>query len=155
MSEEDIMTDEQFTAAVIQWGNMVRNKARANAGAFTKGKQGTYGYNPDGKSKNAGRTEKKLATAIGYRIRRFSGDINNVSFQFPLHGIFRAFGVGNGQPGEDSYAKRTTKTYIKRSKSDWINSPIENSFEAFAKLSTEYYGDKVMAVVRNTKIKDL
>ena len=71
-----------------------------------------------------------------------------VSFKMPVHGIFREYGVGNGQPRNGVATKSgkaaTHKVYIKRTMSDWFHAPLERNVEALGDLVADYYGDKVL-----------
>ena len=157
-----IMTDEQLFAAARKWANGVRRKAQSNAQMFSKGKKGPYTYSNEGKSRYKGKTEKKLSDGMSYVIKKQYGDIDHVSFKIPIHGIFRALGVGNGQPSdmsadsEKSHKQKSYKTYIRRTKSDWVNKPIEDNLDGFATIIANYYGDKILLnFQQQSKIQNL
>lgn len=148
MNNETIITQEQYNAAVKQWCDRVRAQVRANAAAFSNGKSKPHTYI---KGRYAGKTEYKLKDKTTYRIKYSSGDADHVQFIMPVHGIFREYGVGNGQPrnGKSSSTKRAQRTYIKRSMSDWIHSPIEKNIEQFGNIVAEYYGDKMLVCFKS------
>ena len=66
----------------------------------------------------------------------------------PVHGIFREYGVGNGQPrhGMDTKSGRAAshKIYIRRTTSDWSHGPLERNIDILRDLVADYYGDKVL-----------
>lgn len=142
---EQLMTEEQYFAQVRQWADKVRAQARANAAAFQKGKKKAHTYV---KGSYHGQTEYKLSSKVGYVLRKRYGDLERVLFKFPVHGIFREYGVGNGQPRHGVAVKSgkvaSARTYIKRSMSDWMHNPLEQNVEALADIATEYYGDKML-----------
>lgn len=152
---ETIMTDEQFKAEVRKWANNVRREAKNKAAAFGKGKKANYTYSETGKSRYRGTVEKKLSEYMTYSVKYQFGDVHHIKFQFPLHGIFRAFGVGKGQPATGSFSKRALKTYIRRSPSDWLNEPIEKNIETFSDLVANHYGDTILNFAKYTKIQNL
>lgn len=134
---EQLMSEEQFIAQVRQWADKVRAQARANAAAFPNGKKKAHTYV---KGRYHGQTEYKLSSKVGYVLRKKSGDVERIRFQFPVHGIFRAYGVGNGQPKSGG----SSQSYIRRSPSDWMSDPLEQNTEALADIAADYYGDKML-----------
>lgn len=140
------MTEEEFLRQAKAWADAVRRQAKANAAAFPKGKkEATHTYI---KGSYAGKTEGKLKDKVGYVLRKRYGDLEAVSFKMPVHGIFREYGVGNGQPRNGTATKSgkeaSRNVYIKRSMSDWIHNPIDRGIENLANLVADYYGDKVL-----------
>ncbi len=150
MPDETLITEEQFIARVRQWANRERGRAKANAAAFAKGKKAPRTYI---KGMYAGKTEYKLRDKTTYKLKTKNGDLDHVAFQFPVHGIFREYGVGNGQPrrgaATKSGRKASQRVYVRRSMSDWISKPIDDGMAELSKLVAERYGDKALAVARN------
>lgn len=142
---EQIMTTEDFLKQAKAWADGVRRQAKANAAGFSKGKSGVHTYI---KGRYAGKTEKKLKDSVSATLRKRYGDLEAVSFKMPVHGIFREYGVGNGQPRHGVATKSgkaaSQHVYIKRSMSDWIHNPIDRNFDNLADLVADYYGDKVL-----------
>lgn len=132
-----------FAAQIKQWCDLVRSLAKRNAAAFTKGKKKPHTYKS---GKWAGKTEYMLRDKVAASMHRTDGSVDSVSFKIPVHGIFREYGVGNGQPrdGRHSSQKRARSTYIRRSPSDWLHDPIERNIGKFADLVAEYYGDRYL-----------
>ena len=149
MVDEHLMTDEEFRAAVKRWCDHVRSQAKANAAGFAKGKKRPHTYTS---GRYSGKTEYKLKDKVGYLVKNKMGDVDHISFKIPVHGIFREYGVGNGQPrgGVATKSGRAVsgRTYIKRSMSDWIHNPIERNLDSFGDLVADYYGDKMLVAFR-------
>ena len=152
--EGTLTTQQQFIEEANKWGAVVAAKMRTNAMQFKygKGKKRAYTVKKTnrrtGASKETQAFEKVLKNSITHKIRTDKyGDFNRVSFSFPLHGIFRAHGVGSGQPASDSSKKRAQNIRIRRTMSDWINQPIAQDFSKLADIAANYYGDKIIANV--------
>ena len=142
---EHLMTDSEFQQRTKKWANGVRTLASSNASAFTKGKTGVRTYK---KGRYAGTTEGKLKSKLRVTLKKRYGDLEAVSFKMPVHGIFREYGVGNGQPRHGVATKSgkaaSHKIYIKRTTSDWFHNPLERNIEVLGDLVADYYGDKVL-----------
>jgi len=153
-----IMTAEDFFNEAKKWADGVRSAAKANAAAFGKGKKESY-HTYKERSYKAGYEEPKLKNAMSYKIRKKGGEVSSIGLVLPRHGIYRAFGVGRGQPAEGSGKKQSHKVFIKRSMSDWLNKPIDDHLEKLAAAAAEYYGDKVLSSVygmgNRSKIQNL
>lgn len=138
--EGKILDEAKFKQLAEDWARLVQRKAKSNISKMKNGKQkGIYKYK-GGRYK--GKTEHKLKS-LSYVIKEKSGDVDSISFKFPLHGIFVHYGVGRGQPTKEG-KKHAKKVYVKRSANDFLNDPIEESFQKLSDLSAEYYGDKVL-----------
>ena len=135
------ITPEEFYAAARKWAAIVRNIAKSNTNRFRKGKKKkTHTYKT---GKKAGKTEQKLKDSIHYGIEMDCGIPENVSFKLPIHGIFREWAVGYGQPRvEGKYISPNSK--IKRTMDDWIDKPIEKNLQKLSKIAAEFYGDQVI-----------
>jgi hypothetical protein len=149
-----LTTQEMFTEEARKWASVVTTKLRANAAKFKHGKENKRTYTAKkynrktGETKNATVYEKVLKNAINHKTRKDrDGNLDRISFNFPLHGIYRAFGVGRGQPASGSKKKQALKIRVKRTMSDWISQPIEQDVEKIANIAANYYGDKVLANV--------
>ena len=135
------ITPEQFHAEARRWAAIVRNMAKANTSAFKKGKTAeTHTYKS---GKKAGKAEKKLKNSIRFVIEHNNKIPEAIGFKVPIHGIFREWAVGYGQPRvAGKYIAANSR--IKRSMNDWIDKPIEKSSEKLFNLAAEYWGDKVV-----------
>lgn len=154
MANEHLMTDEEFLRQAKAWADRVRAQSKAAASAFTKGKKGATNTYKTGRY--AGKTEGRLRSKVGYVLRKRSGDLEAVSFKMPVHGIFREYGVGNGQPRHGVATKSgkaaSHKIYIKRTPSDWFHNPLERNIDALGDLVADYYGDKVLVEFKKLDI---
>jgi hypothetical protein len=155
-----LTTDEMFLEEARRWATGVVSKMRANTARFQHGKESARAYTVRSRNRRTGATsdatvkEKVLSKSINYKIKKNKqGAVARVAFDFPLHGIFRAYGVGAGQPGEGTGKKRAPKVRIKRSMSDWANQPIEQEYEKLANIAAHYYGDKLLANVWGINFK--
>lgn len=151
---DNLMTDSDLMRQAKAWADIVRRQAKANAAMFPKGKSTPHTYV---KGRYAGKTEGKLKDSTGYVLRKRQGDLEAVSFKMPVHGIFREYGVGNGQPRNGTATKSgkaaSARSYIRRSASDWFHDPLERNIDALGDIVAEYYGDKVL--LRFTRLRDV
>jgi len=152
--EGKIINSDEFHRKATQWASRVRALAKRNTAAFTKGKNKPYIYGSKDKNKKGekytkwhkhGEIEPLLSKSISYKIKEISGITDSIKIQFPRHGVFRAYGVGNGQPISGGIAKK-----IKRSMSDWADNPIDQNIEKLADIASEFYGDQVCINAHNT-----
>jgi hypothetical protein len=136
-----LITPEQFYAEARKWAAIVRNTARANTSRFSKGKtEKTHTYKTGSK---AGKTEQKLSDSILYTITKDYNVPESIGFKIPIHGIFREWAVGYGQPRvAGKYVSMNSR--VKRSMEDWIDKPIEKNTQKLANLSAEFWGDQVL-----------
>lgn len=156
--DEKLMTEEEFAAAAKAWADRVRALARAAGGSFPHGKRESVHVYKTGRY--AGKSERKLgSTAVGYVLRKHYGEVDGVSFRMPVHGIFREYGVGNGQPrhgvATKSGKRASGNVRIRRSMSDWFHAPLERNIDAFADLVADYYGDKYLVNFRRLGANDV
>ena len=139
------------------WAATVRNRAKINTLSFTKGKKGRYTYgSKEKKGKQLskwhkhGEVEPKISQNLSFKIKEAAGVTEKIAFQFPRHGVFRAYGVGNGQPITGVTAK---KSFIKRTPSDWMDEPINKNMEKLADIAAEFYGDQFCVKTHNAMLK--
>lgn len=136
-----VITSDELYMQARSWANSVRAMAKNNASAFSDGKKKSYTYTKTSKWHKSGETETKLSQSVSFKIKEKDGITDRIGFQFPRHGIFRAYGVGNGQSINGKQAK---KIYIHRTVSDWIDQPIDDKTGKLADIAAEFYGDKAM-----------
>lgn len=137
----NVITAEEFYTQARKWAAIVRNMAKANASRFSKGKtKQSHTYKTGNK---AGKTEQKLRNSIRYTIARNSGIPESIGFKIPIHGIFREWAVGYGQPRVvGKYVSQNSR--VKRTMEDWIDVPIEKNTQKLFNLATEFWGDQVV-----------
>ena len=135
------ISTEEFYAAARKWAAIVRNMAKANASRFVKGKtKKSHTYKT---GKKAGKTENRLRDSIRYTIDSDSGVPESIGFKLPIHGIFREWAVGYGQPRvTGKYIAKNSR--VKRNMEDWIDKPIEKNTQKLFDLAQEYWGDQVL-----------
>ncbi len=136
-----VLTAEQFYAEARKWAAIVRNMAKANTAAFKKGKKNESHVYKEGKK--AGKTEKKLSKSTRFIITHDNKIPESIGFKIPIHGIFREWAVGYGQPRVAGKYK-AAHNRVKRSMSDWIDKPIEKHKEKLFAVAAEYWSDQVI-----------
>lgn len=158
--EGHIETKDDYYKKGRSWSAMVLGKAMHNARKFRKGKgskgqpQAPHTYKT---GIHAGKTEQKLSKkgTGGMHFKAYRNDnreYGGTGFKFPIHGIFRAWGVGNGQPRVQGKRVHHGKNHIKRTTSDWLDGPIDKNASKLADIAAAYYGDKVTVNTFGTKI---
>jgi len=145
-----IISSDELRLKAAVWAKSVREQAKQNITKFDKGKRKPTHTYKSGLWK--GKTEGKLKNKLSFAVREKGGVTDHVGFKFPLHGIFREYGVGRGQPRMPG-KKKSRKVYIKRSMSDWLDAPISKNMNKFADLAAEFYGDEAIIHCFNAMIK--
>ncbi len=135
------ITNEEFYKQAVRWASMVRNTAKRNTLQFTKGKKHTSITYRSGKK--AGKVERKLSASIRYSIEHSLHIPEAVSFKIPIHGIWREWAVGYGQPRvPGKYVNPHPR--IRRSMVDWLDEPIDRNAEKLFNLAAEFWGDRCL-----------
>lgn len=144
-----IMTMEEWNATGKRWSSKVLAIQRNKAKLFLTGKdakgqpKSPHTYR---RGKKAGQTEYKLSDTGGggyiFKLRHEQKEYFGTEFKPPIHGIFREWGVGNGQPRDPRKMRRAYRK--KRTQSDWISYTMEKNSEELADKAAEYTGDKVL-----------
>lgn len=147
-----VITSVEFYSKTRKWANAVRGLAKQNISSFQKGKKTPEHTYTQASKLYAGKIEKKLINSLQYVVKKEDGIVDHIGYKFPLHGIFRAWGVGQGQPRE-SGKKRASKIYIKRSPSDWLDDPLDQRSEELADIAAEFYGDQAITNIWGAKVK--
>lgn len=142
------ITNEEFYKQAIRWASMVRNTAKRNTLQFTKGKKHASITYRSGKK--AGKVERKLSASIRYSIEHSLHIPEAVSFKIPIHGIWREWAVGYGQPRvPGKYVNPHPR--IRRSMVDWLDEPIDRNAERLFNLAAEFWGDRCLVNFFGTK----
>ena len=142
------ITNEEFYKQAVRWASMVRNTAKRNTLQFTKGKMHTSITYRSGKK--AGKVERKLSASIRYSIEHSLHIPEAVSFKIPIHGIWREWAVGYGQPRvPGKYVNPHPR--IRRSMVDWLDEPIDRNAERLYDLAAEFWGDRCLVNFFGTK----
>lgn len=138
------ITAEEFYRQARRWAAIVRNAARRNTLQFAKGKKQTS------ITKKSGKVERKLRDSIQFSVERDSGIPEAVSFKVPIHGIWREWAVGYGQPRvPGKYVNPHPR--IRRSMADWLDEPIDRNAEHLFDLAAEFWGDECLVNFFGTK----
>lgn len=138
------ITAEEFYQQARRWASMVRNAAKRNTLQFTKGKQ------RNSVTKKNGKVERKLRSSIQYNIEHSGHIPEAVSFKIPIHGIWREWAVGYGQPRvPGKYVNPHPR--IRRSMADWLDTPIDQHTEKLFNLAAEFWGDQFLVNFFGTK----
>ena len=140
-TEGKAISPAQFYSAARKWAAIVRNMAKANTTRFRKGKtKKSHTYKT---GKKAGKSEPKLKDSLRYVITQDCGVPDSVGFKVPIHGIFREWAVGYGQPRvAGKYVSANSR--VKRRMEDWIDKPIEKSTHKLFDVAAEFWGDRVV-----------
>jgi hypothetical protein len=136
-TDTNILTAEEFLRQARRWAAMVRGAAKRNTLQFTKGKKITS------ITKKSGKVERRLRDSIQYSIEHSSHIPEAVSFKIPIHGIWREWAVGYGQPRvPGKYVNPHPR--IRRSMVDWLDEPIDRNAERLFDLAAEFWGDRCL-----------
>ncbi len=135
------LTDSEYNRQVEQWSREVQKLAKAQASMFTKGKRRNHTYKS---GKKAGKTEGKLRNHISFGMKSDDGEVAGVAFKFPVHGIFREYGVGNG-------TKRSMVGHTSRSMSDWLSGTLGKQEEKLLDIVANFQSDKYIRTFMGVK----
>lgn len=138
------ITAEEFYQQARRWASMVRNAAKRNTLQFTKGKQ------RNSVTKKNGKVERKLRSSIQYNVEHSGHIPEAVSFKIPIHGIWREWAVGYGQPRVPGKYENPHPR-IRRSMADWLDAPIDQHTEKLFNLAAEFWGDQFLVNFFGTK----
>lgn len=130
------LTETAYNREMERWARETQQLAKSQAAQLTRGKRKNHTYHS---GKKAGKTEKKLRNAIQFQLKSRDGEVAGVAFQFPVHGIFKEYGVSRGY--------RAT-SHMRRSLSDWLSSALAKQDEKLADIVAEYQSDKVLHTFR-------
>ena len=135
------LSDTEYNREMEEWARVTQKLSKAQAALFTKGKRRNRTYKS---GKKAGKTEGKLRNHVQFQMKSDSGEVAGVAFQFPVHGIFREYGVGNGTP-------RSMAGHSSRSMSDWLSGSLDKQERKLLDIVAEYQGDKYVRTFMGIK----
>lgn len=135
------LTDTEYNREMEEWARATQKLSKAQAALFTKGKRRNHTYKS---GKKAGKTEGKLRNHVQFQMKSDGGEVAGVAFQFPVHGIFREYGVGNGTP-------RSIAGHTSRSMSDWLSGSLNKQEGRLLDIVTEHQGDKYIRTFMGIK----
>lgn len=135
MGRRSVMTESDFNENIKRWASETQRLAKDKASQMLKGKRRNRTYQSGPKK---GKTETKLRNSIQYSFIASYGEASGIAFQFPMHGIFREYGVGNGSP----------RNAIKRSKSDWLSGTLDRKEKQLTDIIDNYSDNLVSRIFR-------
>lgn len=135
------LTDSEYNRQMEEWARATQKLSKAQAALFTKGKRRNHTYKS---GKKAGKTEGKLRNHVQFQMKSDGGEVAGVAFQFPVHGIFREYGVGNGTP-------RSMVGHTSRSMSDWLSGSLNKQEGRLLDIVAEHQGDKYIRTFMGIK----
>ena len=135
------LTDTEYNREMEEWARATQKLSKAQAALFTKGKRRNRTYKT---GRKAGKTEGKLRNHVQFQMKSDSGEVAGVAFQFPVHGIFREYGVGNGAP-------RSMVGHTSRSMSDWLSGSRNKQERKLLDIVAEHEGDKYIRTFMGIK----
>lgn len=133
------LEDTAYNNDVQRWAATTQRLAKQAAATLTKGKRTsshTYTHGP-----KAGKTETRLRRSIQYKLQAEAGDISSVFFRFPVHGIFREYGVGRGSP----------RGHVTRSLSDWMSATLDRQEPQLVELVSNHEADRAVRLFNGIK----
>ncbi|MBR3783617.1 MAG: hypothetical protein IKJ78_04030 [Bacteroidales bacterium] len=130
----DVLTDTEYNHQMQLWSETVQKMAKLQATAFQKGKKKSHTYKSGPKK---GTTETILRNHIQYQLKTNAGEVAGVAFQFPVHGIFREYGVGRGTP-------RALVGHTSRSMSDWLSGTLQRQESRLLDIVADQQAGKVV-----------
>lgn len=136
-----ILDNSEYNGKMQRWSTSVQQMAKAKASAFSKGKKRSHTYLSGPKK---GTVEPVLRNHIQYQLKSDEGEVAGVAFQFPVHGIFREYGVGRGTP-------RNMVGHTSRRMSDWLSGTLERKEDELVDIVAEQHADKAIRVFAGVK----
>lgn len=130
------LTDTEYNREMEAWAKATQQLAKAQAALLTHGKRRNRTYKT---GRKAGKTEGKLRNHVQFQLKSSDGEVVGVAFQFPVHGIFKEYGVSRGYPASG---------HVRRSMSEWISSALGKQDERLADIVAEYQSGKVLRTFR-------
>lgn len=127
----------EFNRQAVAWAAATEAISRSAAAAFTKGKRKNRTYKSGPK---AGTVERRIKSDLTHRLWSDAGELSGISFRFPVHGIFREYGVGRG-------ATRATASHTLRSPSDWFTHALDSKEGELADLVADYKGGQYLRIL--------
>lgn len=131
------LTESEYNREMTEWARKTQALSKAQAAQLTRGKKRNRTYKS---GKKAGKTERKLSRAVDFTLRSEAGEVAGVSFQFPVHGIFKEYGVSRSHG---------VQSHTRRSLSDWLSSALAKQEESLVEIVAEYQSDKILRIFRS------
>jgi hypothetical protein len=84
---------------------------------------------------------------IRYGLKKKYGEVEAISFRFPLHGVYVEHGVGRGNPASNPGRNRKPK--------GWFDDPIEREIEALALAIADTQASAYMEYAMDDLLKQI
>jgi len=138
----------QQNEIVKNWASKMRDKLKASATQFTKGKKGTVIRRSKGGME---RTEEKLIDSIKQRVYYAHGIVEGAGFRIERHGVFVHKGVGRGYKMVNGMVQRYAKGPMVnggRKPVDWFNSIVDQDTQKLANDLAQVNADASVNAMR-------
>lgn len=133
------LDDSQYNEQMRQWAAATQSMAKRQAALFRKGKKRASRIYLSGPKK--GKQEDRLRSHIRFQVRSHAGEVAGISFKFPVHGIFREYGVGRGRP----------RSMVSTNISDWFSGTLQRKEEGLMHIISEHQADKTLNIFMGIK----
>lgn len=133
------LTESEYNRQMEAWARQTQALAKAQAAMLRKGKRRNHTYQT---GRKAGKKEGKLRNHVQFQLKSDGGEVAGVAFQFPVHGIFKEYGVSRGYPAVG---------HLRRSMSDWVSSAVAKQEQGLLDVVAEYQSGKVVRSFRGIK----
>lgn len=130
------LDESEYNSQMQNWSVRVQQMAKSEASAFRHGKKKSHTYMSGPKR---GKTEPILRNNIQYELKSDNGEVAGIAFKFPVHGIFREYGVGRGTP-------RNMVGHTSRTMSDWLSGTLQKQEDSLADIVADQQAGKVVKV---------
>ena len=122
-AQEYLAETQKFNVMANRWATITRGEMVQNVRTMTK------------KEKAEFFKYLRLRNNIQVSTRKngYMGQIDRISYKFPLHGIWIHHGVSRGHPAS-----------LPRKKVDWFNSVIERRIDELANNAAEFFANAVI-----------
>lgn len=129
-----LLDNSQYNDEMRRWAAQSQQMAKRSASAMTKGKRRAPIVYQSGPKK--GKVEHRLRTHIQYQLKADSGEVAGIAFKFPVHGIFREYGVGRGR----------RRGMLHTSMSDWLSGTLARQQDSLTEIVAEYQANRYIKV---------
>lgn len=134
-----LFDDSQYNEQMRRWAAATQSMAKRQASMLRKGKKRATRVYQSGPKK--GKSEKRLRTHIQYQLKSSAGEVAGIAFKFPVHGIFREYGVGRGRP----------RSMVSTNMSDWLSGTLQRKEISLTQIISEHQADKYVKVFMGVK----
>lgn len=134
-----LFSDSQYNEQMRQWASTVQSMAKRQASLFRKGKKRAVRVYQSGPKK--GKEEFKLRSHVQFSLRTNAGEVAGISFKFPVHGVFREYGVGRGRK----------RGMVSTNMSDWFSGTLQRKEESLMDIVADHQSSKSLRLFMGIK----